>query len=110
VDEISIWKCSNASFGEPVSEEYTGEPYVIVDIRGNTGGNDVRPKRWIARFTGRNPSLKHVFTALTSKTTMVARVNVFERMLATYSEEDAAGFKGKSITTSLGATRRRKSL
>lgn len=71
------------------AHKYKGEPYLIIDIRGNPGGNDGWPKRWIARFTGRGPSLKHILTELIGKTTMMGRANLFEQMLATYPEKDA---------------------
>jgi len=88
------------SFGDYYSDElnrflqaadrYKGEPYLIIDIRGNSGGNTRWPKQWIARFTGHSPSLKLILTELTSRTTMMGRVNLFKEMLATYPEKDAA--------------------
>jgi len=69
--------------------KYKGEPYLILDIRGNTGGNDGWPKIWITRFTGHSPSLKHILTELISRTTMMGRVNLFAEMLETYPKEDA---------------------
>jgi hypothetical protein len=77
------------------ADKYKGEPYVIVDIRGNTGGSTRWPKEWIARFTGHSPSLKQALTELTNKTTMMGRLNVFQEMLATYPEEDAAWVQGQ---------------
>lgn len=71
------------------ADKYKGEPYLILDIRGNPGGNDGWPKKWIARFTGRSPSLKHILTELISKTTMMGRVNLFAEMLETYPKKDA---------------------
>jgi hypothetical protein len=69
---------------------YRDEPYLIVDIRGNGGGNTRWPQGWISRFTGRSPSLKHALTELTSRTSMMGRANLFAEMLAGYPEEDAA--------------------
>ena len=77
------------------ADEYKGEPFIIVDIRGNTGGSTNWPKGWITRLTGRSPSLKHVLTELTNKTTMMGRANVFQEMLASYPKEDAAWIQGQ---------------
>ncbi len=66
---------------------YKGEPYLIIDIRGNSGGNDGWPKKWIARFTGRTPSSKHIWTELISKTSMMGRVNACEETLAAIPEK-----------------------
>jgi hypothetical protein len=68
---------------------YRDEPYLIIDIRGNGGGNTDYPKGWIARFTGRAPSLKHVLTELISRTSMMGRANLFAEMLDSYPQEDA---------------------
>ena len=61
---------------------YKGEPYLIIDVRGNSGGNDGWPKKWITRFAGRSPSSKHIWTELISKTSMMGRVNACEETLA----------------------------
>ncbi len=58
------------------ANKYRGEPCLIMDIRGNGGGNEVWPKTWVTRFTGRNPSGLRYFTEFTSKTSMMGRVNV----------------------------------
>jgi len=69
--------------------KYKGEPYVILDIRGNPGGNTRWPKGWIARFTGQSPSLKHILTEFVSRTTMMGRANLFAEMLDSYPKDDA---------------------
>ncbi|NOR83073.1 MAG: hypothetical protein GQ526_06225 [Ardenticatenales bacterium] len=69
--------------------KYKGEPYLILDIRGNPGGNTRWPKGWIARFTGSSPSLKHILTELVSRTTMVGRANYFAEMLDDHPKQDA---------------------
>ena len=71
-----------------MADKYRGAPFLIVDIRGNGGGNEVWPKRWIARFTGQQPSSKRYFAELISKTTMMGRANTFERLLDFYPETD----------------------
>ncbi len=69
------------------ASRYKGEPYLIIDIRGNSGGNDGWPKKWIARFTGRSPSSKHIWTEWISKTSMMGRVNTCEETLAAIPEK-----------------------
>ncbi len=62
------------------AKQYHGEPYLILDIRGNGGGNTRWPKAWIRSFTGGTPALKQVLTELVSQTTMMGRANLFAEM------------------------------
>ncbi len=55
-------------------------PVVVVDIRGNGGGNEAWPNRWIQALTGRSPSSVFVFGELNSKTTMAGRANLFAQL------------------------------
>lgn len=68
------------------AQKYRGEPVLIVDIRGNGGGNEKWPKTWITRFTGQQPLNKRYFTEFISKTTMMGRANYFEYLLDLYPE------------------------
>ena len=68
------------------AQKYRGAPILIVDIRGNGGGNEEWPKKWIARFTGHQPPNNRYFTELISKTTMMGRANYFEYLLDMYPE------------------------
>ncbi|MCP4541416.1 MAG: hypothetical protein GY832_30165 [Chloroflexi bacterium] len=54
-----------------------GEPVVIVDIRGNRGGNEHWPISWIHRLTDRRAESIFAFSELESKTSMVGRANAF---------------------------------
>jgi len=74
---------------------YQEEPYLILDIRGNSGGNTRWPKQWIARFTGHSPALQHVLTELASKTSMMGRANLFREMLETYPDEQSSWVSGQ---------------
>jgi len=65
---------------------YRGEPVLIIDLRGNGGGNEAWPKEWITRFTGSRPSNNRYFTELTTKTTMMGRANYFHYLLDLYPE------------------------
>ncbi|MBU7018843.1 MAG: hypothetical protein HXS44_15140 [Theionarchaea archaeon] len=60
---------------------YRGEPCLIIDIRGNEGGNALWAKRWVTRFTGQEPSDMYYYTELISKTTAMGRVNLMEYLL-----------------------------
>ncbi len=55
-------------------------PVVVVDIRGNGGGNETWPNRWIQALTGMSPSSVFVFGELHSKTTMAGRANLFAQL------------------------------
>jgi hypothetical protein len=68
------------------AETYKGAPCLIIDIRGNGGGNEKWPKTWITQFTGSKPSNKRYFTELISKTTMMGRANYFEYLLDMYPD------------------------
>jgi len=70
------------------AESYRGEPYVILDIRGNGGGNTTWPRRWIQAFTGGSPSLKQALTELVSRTSMIGRANLFALLLNVYRGEE----------------------
>lgn len=63
------------------ADRYRDEPYLILDIRGNTGGNDTWPRSWVARFTGYSPAYNTVDSELMSKTTRMGRVNSSQEML-----------------------------
>jgi hypothetical protein len=57
------------------ADELRGEPCVIVDIRGNGGGNTRWPKEWIRRLTGQAPDLNQVLSELVSRTALVGQAN-----------------------------------
>jgi hypothetical protein len=57
------------------ADELRHEACVIVDLRGNGGGNTRWPKEWIRRFTGQTPELAQVLTELVSRTALVGQSN-----------------------------------
>ena len=59
------------------AREHRGEPVVIVDIRGNSGGNETWPISWIQGLTGRRAGAVFATSELESKTTMAGRANAF---------------------------------
>jgi hypothetical protein len=59
------------------ASSHRGEPVIIVDIRGNHGGNERWPINWIRGLTGQRAESVFIFSELTSKTTMAARANLF---------------------------------
>jgi hypothetical protein len=59
------------------ARSHRGEPVIIVDIRGNHGGNERWPIDWIRGLTGERVESVFIFSELTSKTTMAGRANVF---------------------------------
>jgi hypothetical protein len=68
------------------AQKYKGAPCLIIDIRGNIGGNGLWPKTWVTRFTGREPSDIYYYTELISKTTAMGRVNLMEYLLTMYPD------------------------
>jgi len=59
------------------ASSHRGEPVIVVDIRGNGGGNERWPISWIRGLTGERAESVFIFSELTSKTTMAARANGF---------------------------------
>ena len=77
------------------ASRYKGEPCLIVDIRGNGGGNEEWPRQWITRFTGRRPDRVQVFTELISETTMIGRANSYALALHNTPELEEQGYRMK---------------
>lgn len=63
------------------AERYRGEPYVIIDVRGNGGGNSGWPRKWVSSLTGVRPDFNMVWTEMITRTTMMGRINYFEHIL-----------------------------
>jgi hypothetical protein len=59
------------------ASNHRGDPVVIVDLRGNGGGNEHWPSSWIQELTGIRPASVFVFSELESKTSMMGRANAF---------------------------------
>jgi hypothetical protein len=72
-----------------------GAPCLIVDIRGNGGGNEAWPKQWITLFTGRTPNRVQVFTELISETAMIGRANSYALALHRVPELSQQGYTAK---------------
>ncbi|MBU7015433.1 MAG: hypothetical protein HXS43_11460 [Theionarchaea archaeon] len=68
------------------AQKYDGTPCLIIDLRGNGGGNEEWPRKWVTRFTGQKPSSNRYFTEFISKTTMMGRRNYFEYLLDIYPD------------------------
>lgn len=62
---------------------YRGDPVVIVDLRGNGGGNESWPVSWIQRLTGRRAEAIFVYSQLESKTSLMGRANAFDFWIET---------------------------
>ena len=57
------------------ASNHRGEPAIIIDVRGNGGGNEHWPISWIQRLTGRRAGAVFIFSELESKTSMIGRAN-----------------------------------
>jgi hypothetical protein len=66
--------------------KYRDSPCLIVDIRGNGGGNTAYARQWITRYTGEAPVLPQIYTELVSETSMMGRSNYFAHSLNLYPE------------------------
>ncbi len=67
---------------------YKGEPVIIVDLRGNHGGNEKWAIEWIRGLTGQRAESVFVFSELHNMTTMVGRVNIFAYLADVWSDEE----------------------
>jgi hypothetical protein len=67
---------------------YRGEPYIIIDVRSNGGGNSNWPQQWITQFTGTCPEEIEIITELKSKTTLMGRINLYQYLMKTYPDMD----------------------
>ncbi len=77
------------------ASRYRGEPCLIVDIRGNGGGNEAWPRQWVTGFTGHRPDRVQVFTELISETTMIGRANSYALALYNVPELEEQGYQTK---------------
>lgn len=59
------------------ASNHRGDPVLIIDIRGNGGGNERWPSSWIQELTGIRPQSIFIFSELESKTSMIGRANAF---------------------------------
>ena len=77
--------------------KYKDSPCLIVDIRGNGGGNTAYARQWITRYTGETPVLPQIYTELVSETSMMGRSNYFAHSLNIYPELEAQGYDLKAL-------------
>jgi hypothetical protein len=73
-------------------------PVIVVDARGNGGGNEKWPVQWIQGLTGRRAESVFIVSELHSKTTMAGRANMFAYYYDLYS--DIATFRQDAEWTS----------
>jgi hypothetical protein len=64
------------------------EPVIVVDARGNGGGNEKWPIQWIQGLTGRRAESVFISSELHSKTTMAGRANMFAYYYHLYPDMD----------------------
>jgi hypothetical protein len=86
------------SFGDVNQEElrrfvetaaaHKDEPVVVVDVRGNGGGNEIWPVQWLQGLTGRRAESVFIVSELHSKTTMAGRANLFAYYHDLYPDMD----------------------
>ena len=68
---------------------HKGEPVIVVDVRGNGGGNEKWPIQWIQGLTGRRAESVFITSELHSKTTMAGRANMFAYTYDLYPDMDS---------------------
>ena len=86
------------SFGDPnadalsefveTASTHKGEPVIIIDARGNGGGNEAWPISWIQGLTGEYAKSIFIFSELRNITTMAGRANVFAYLSDRYPHMD----------------------
>jgi hypothetical protein len=77
------------------ASKYKDEPCLIVDIRGNGGGNTMYARQWVTSSTGVNPGSIQVFTELVSETSMMGRANYLSYLLDNYPDLEDQGYPQK---------------
>ncbi len=68
--------------------QYRDEPVVVVDLRGNGGGNERWPISWIQRLTGERAESIFAVSELESATSMAGRANAFAYWLDQIPDSD----------------------
>jgi hypothetical protein len=71
------------------ARDHEDEPVIVVDLRGNGGGNEKWPVQWIQGLTGRRAESVFIVSELHSKTTMAGRANMFAYYYDLYPDIDA---------------------
>ena len=70
------------------AEKYQRTPCIIIDVRGNGGGNERWPSARIETFSGERPEINRYFIELVSLTTMMGRFNYFAWLLHRYPDNE----------------------
>jgi hypothetical protein len=78
------------------ASKYKDEPCLVVDIRGNGGGNTAYAKQWVTRYTGNTPGSIQIYSELVSETSMMGRSNYFSYLLHNYPELEDQGYLQKA--------------
>jgi len=76
------------------ASQHRGDPVLILDIRGNGGGNERWPIRWIQRLTDQRAEAVFVSSELESKTSMTGRLNAFNYW---YKEYEMASYRDEIV-------------
>jgi hypothetical protein len=80
---------------------HRGEPVIVVDARGNGGGNEKWPIQWIQGLTSRRAGSVFISSELHNKTTMAGRANMFAYYSDLYPGMDA--FRRDAESTTIAA-------
>ena len=75
--------------------KYKDAPCLVVDIRGNGGGNTMYARQWVTSYTGHNPGSIQIYSELVSETSMMGRANYFSYLLHNYPELKNQGYPQK---------------
>jgi hypothetical protein len=65
---------------------HQGAPALIVDVRGNGGGNEAWPVRWIQELTGQRAEAVFIWAELRSQTTLIGRANYMSYLYERYPD------------------------
>lgn len=72
-----------------------GEACVIVDLRGNGGGNERWVNEWVRTLTGGTPRSPFITSELTSRTTMAGRANYMAWLRHHYPDVELYGVEAE---------------
>jgi hypothetical protein len=81
------------------AKELKKEPFIIVDLRGNSGGNSGIAADWVTNLTGSEPVWPDTYTVLTTRTTLAGSIASYAanpNLPKEYTDEALA--KLKSLT------------
>lgn len=73
------------------------EPFIVLDLRGNRGGNSGVAEDWVTNLTGIHPAWPYTYTVLSTRTTLAGKITSYAanpNLPKQYTEEAQAELRG----------------